>query len=348
MAWVWLLSLAVGAEGLFESMSLEKAGELARQRHKRVLVEFSASWCGPCKVMEKTTFADPQVIDYCRSEFVPVRLDIQLDSAEAKRLGVGVVPSLLVLQDGREVDRTSGLKSSQELLAWLKQVGSGPNQLDSLRRALQLAPDQARAHYDLAEALTEREIWPEALKESLWIWDHPEQVKQEHMSGLRHSSLLSIFKRLVKAYAPARPVLQDRLQSSLEGETNLPDWLNLSNVLEQEAAAADYVLAHPNRFRHLQREIFDLLCRQGRWSQGGAWLDQPDALAQAVWAARLGLQENARGMPGEVGERLASYAKTSSHRHWRDLIKALRAAERDSEAEEIRDWILQQDAEAQL
>jgi tetratricopeptide (TPR) repeat protein len=301
--------------------------------------------------MQQTTFADPQVIEYCRTEFVPVQLDLDRDRAEAQRLGVAVVPTLLVLQEDREVDRTSGLQSSQQLLAWLARVGQGPTQLESLRQALLQSPDQASVHYDLAQAYSERQMWPEALQEALWLWDQVELVRQQSLAPVRASYLSNLLKKLVQAHPPAVQALQERLnrlQEQRESQESLRDWLRLSQILGQEAAAADRALAHPEDFRPLNREVFDLLCQQKRWAEAGAWLAQPLEVAQAIWAGRLRLEQGARDMPADMGTKITQYAKASSYRQWRELLQALRAAQRTSEAQGVVDWVRQQDPQAEL
>lgn len=41
---------------------------------KHLFVDFTASWCGWCKKMEKTTFSDPSVIETVNEHFIPVKV----------------------------------------------------------------------------------------------------------------------------------------------------------------------------------------------------------------------------------------------------------------------------------
>jgi uncharacterized protein len=53
----------------------EPAFERARQEDKPILLSISAVWCHWCHVMDRTSYADPAVIDAVNEKFVPVRVD---------------------------------------------------------------------------------------------------------------------------------------------------------------------------------------------------------------------------------------------------------------------------------
>src|SRR5205085_147620 len=49
----------------------------AKAEKKVILLDIVASWCGPCKLMDKTTFADPDVTQWAKKVAVPARVDAE-------------------------------------------------------------------------------------------------------------------------------------------------------------------------------------------------------------------------------------------------------------------------------
>lgn len=76
------------------------------------VIRFTASWCGPCKALEKTL---EQI-----NTSVPIEVyDIDEQPQYATEFGVRGVPTLVMLDGNVEVKRMVGAKSKPELEAWL-------------------------------------------------------------------------------------------------------------------------------------------------------------------------------------------------------------------------------------
>lgn len=55
----------------------EKAVDLNKNQGKMVFVDVYTDWCGWCKVMDKKTFSDPEVVKYMNDNFISIKLDAE-------------------------------------------------------------------------------------------------------------------------------------------------------------------------------------------------------------------------------------------------------------------------------
>ena len=103
------LSLSIFAEGLvFINDDLRTGINRAASEGKLVFMEFSASYCTPCRIMDEYTFTNPAVIGRMNSSYVPVKVDIQsFDGFDLKtQYKVTVLPTIIILDSkGRQVAR---------------------------------------------------------------------------------------------------------------------------------------------------------------------------------------------------------------------------------------------------
>ena len=75
----------------------------------KVLVDFYADWCAPCRMME------PAVEEVAEEGTQVVKVDIDENQKAASAYGVRSVPTLVVFEDGDPVRRAVGAKSADEL-----------------------------------------------------------------------------------------------------------------------------------------------------------------------------------------------------------------------------------------
>ncbi len=82
---------------------------------KTEVIDFWATWCGPCKLMNP-------IIDEVEKEYSDLtitRVDIDSDKDMVEKYGIQSVPTYVILKDGVEIDRIIGAKPK---FAFLKRV----------------------------------------------------------------------------------------------------------------------------------------------------------------------------------------------------------------------------------
>jgi thioredoxin 1 len=78
---------------------------------KAVLVDFYASWCGPCKMLAPVL----EKIASSRADFNIIKVNIDASPELANKYQIEVVPTLVVFKDGKVVDKLIGFAEVDEI-----------------------------------------------------------------------------------------------------------------------------------------------------------------------------------------------------------------------------------------
>ncbi|XP_027350483.1 thioredoxin H2 [Abrus precatorius] len=76
---------------------------------KLVVIDFSASWCGPCKFIEPAIHAMADT--FTEVEFI--KIDVDELSGVAQEFGVQAMPTFVLTKRGKEIDRVVGAKKDE-------------------------------------------------------------------------------------------------------------------------------------------------------------------------------------------------------------------------------------------
>ena len=226
----------------FSDLSFEAASKLAAQTGKIVLVDFYTTWCGPCKMLDKTTWTDPAVIQLLEQKTVALRIDVDKEVALSKRYKIEAYPSVLLIKpDGTEIDRLVGYREPKAFMADFNAALAGKDSISRARDQLMDAgTNDPSARMQFGVALAQKGRDADALAEYLWCFDHGVEASPA-FSGVRLSFLLMYIKNLSAHYPPAGKALEDlrdeRQAKMAAGATDLPtvqDLVSLNGVLDQK------------------------------------------------------------------------------------------------------------------
>jgi len=119
-------------EVTFVDVNVEEALMKASSEGKLVFMDFYASWCTPCKWMEKTTFSDNRISEALSSNFIAVKVNIDdIEGFQMKnKYEVNYLPTMLILNsNGQMVERIEQTMVADELLGILEMHNSPQNKV---------------------------------------------------------------------------------------------------------------------------------------------------------------------------------------------------------------------------
>ncbi len=99
--------------------SLDEAKKLAAAGNKKIFVDFMATWCGPCKLLEAQVFTTEKFKKY-GSKLVFLKVDVDAQKAVASAYEIKAMPTQMVLsKDGSILSSTVGYGSPEGFYSWL-------------------------------------------------------------------------------------------------------------------------------------------------------------------------------------------------------------------------------------
>src|SRR5258708_2094083 len=106
-----------------------------------VILDLEAVWCHWCHVMEKTTYADPEVTELLASKYIPVRVDQDANPDLSSRYGDWGWPATIVFgPDGTEIAKTRGYTEPPAIEATAKAALGEPAPGPSVGEAFEIKP----------------------------------------------------------------------------------------------------------------------------------------------------------------------------------------------------------------
>ena len=95
----------------------EKEFNELMKENKVVLVDFFATWCGPCRMLSPIL---EEVSEASNGEYEVVKVDVDESYDLAKKFGIMSVPTMIIFQNGEEVEKIIGLRQKDDLVNAIK------------------------------------------------------------------------------------------------------------------------------------------------------------------------------------------------------------------------------------
>lgn len=115
---IGLYTLTIGAQNWMHSF--EESKKLALASNKLILVDFWATWCGPCKKMDADTWNQNEVKDLM-GNFVSVKIDIDEEKSLATKYGIRSIPNIFIMDaNGKVIYSGLGYKDKTKIARLLE------------------------------------------------------------------------------------------------------------------------------------------------------------------------------------------------------------------------------------
>lgn len=93
----------------------ESFEKIIHESAKPVLVDFWATWCGPCRMIAPVV----EEVAELRPDITVCKVDVDQERELAMEYGVSSIPTLLVFKDGKVAKKSIGVISKDEMLELL-------------------------------------------------------------------------------------------------------------------------------------------------------------------------------------------------------------------------------------
>ena len=87
-----------------------------RNSEKTILLDFYADWCGPCRMISSII----NEIAEENPQYIVGKINVDDEPALSREYGISSIPALIVIKNGRIVNKSAGAKPKSQIIAMLE------------------------------------------------------------------------------------------------------------------------------------------------------------------------------------------------------------------------------------
>ena len=95
----------------------EQAFENEAMKATAAVVDFSATWCGPCRMMAPVL---EEISEKLADRVSFYNVDVDEAPQLAAKFGISSIPCLVLLKNGKAVDQSVGFRPGPQISAWIE------------------------------------------------------------------------------------------------------------------------------------------------------------------------------------------------------------------------------------
>ncbi len=161
---VFVATLPISAQVKWSRNNYVKTLKEADTAHSFVLIDFYATWCVPCKMLDAMTWSKAKVGDFLiKNHIYALKLDAEKEGLKpAGIFKIRVYPTVILVNGkGEEIGRFMGVKAPDGVIAFLRKTLKDPRTESQLRKAVKDNPGNLGDAYALAHRMTK--VSPDAI-----------------------------------------------------------------------------------------------------------------------------------------------------------------------------------------